>query len=264
VRELCSCEEAWYKALTLEVHHHTFAKWIPLFDMNYTYGSAVDEDTNERSTSSSFLYDPKNPALSKGPSDNDIRHRFSANATYRLPWYGFEVSAIFQARTGLPYNGGIAFTGTGTTATSLSGMSQTSGNIPVFVDSKGSIIDLVALGSLSRQAFSDALKAVGGHMIGRNAFRQPGWHNLDMRVTKNFDFAHGANKYQVQLIGEAFNLLNTINPFVSSTRQDRFRATYNQSTNIYTFAALPDFGVPNSYATVPDPRQAQVAVKFIF
>jgi len=164
----------------------------------------------------------------------------------------------------LPYNGGIAFTGTGTTATSLSGMSQTSGNIPVFVDSKGSIIDLVALGSLSRQAFSDALKAVGGHMIGRNAFRQPGWHNLDMRVTKNFDFAHGANKYQVQLIGEAFNLLNTINPFVSSTRQDRFRATYNQSTNIYTFAALPDFGVPNSYATVPDPRQAQLAVKFIF
>jgi len=174
------------------------------------------------------------------------------------------VSAIFQARTGLPYNGGIAFTGTGTSATSLSGLSQTSGNIPVFVDAKGSIIDLVALGSLSRQGFSDALKADGGHIIGRNAFRQPGWHNLDMRVTKNFDISHGANKYQVQLIGEAFNLLNTINPFVSSTNQDRFRASYNQNTNVYTFTTFPAFGVANSYATVPDPRQAQLAVKFIF
>jgi len=89
VRELCSCEEAWYKALTLELHSHNFSKWVPLFDANYTYGSAVDQDTNERSTSSSFLFDPRNPALSQGPSDNDVRHRFSANATYRLPWYGF-------------------------------------------------------------------------------------------------------------------------------------------------------------------------------
>jgi len=62
-------------------------------DVSYTYANSYDMETNTRSTSTTFLYDPNNPSLSEGPSDNDIKHRVVGDMTYRLP-FGFQVSAV--------------------------------------------------------------------------------------------------------------------------------------------------------------------------
>jgi len=262
VRQLCSCETASYKAVTLETHKLAISESKLSWDLSYTWSKSVDEDTNERSTSSSFLFDPFNPKLSEGPSDNDVRHRVVGDLTYRLPW-GFMVSTIANWRTGVPYNGGIAFTGVGIPGSpnSLNGLSQMTGNIPVFVNSSGQVIDLTAANNFTRQQFADFLASQGGHIIGRNAYRQPNWYDLDLRLAKSFNLLRDM---QLQLIGEVFNATNRKNTLVGSANQNLFRATYTQSTGKYTFTKFATFGLANSYAFTPDPRQFQVAAKIIF
>jgi len=262
VRELCSCEEASYKAFTLETRKMTSSRWMPSWDVSYTLASSIDQDSNERSTSSSFLWDPLNPSLSEGPSDNDVRHRFVGNAIYKLP-YGVQLSTIFQIRSGLPYNGGIVHSVSGS---SLNGLNQMTGSVSVFVNSSGAIIDMTQANGMNRAQLSTFLNDRGARLAGRNTFRQPSWHTLDLRLAKTFDFSSGSRRMQVQLIGEGFNLLGTRNEFISTANQNRYRV--NVATgNIYTFTDLAGptgFGVTNSYAGTPDPRQGQVAVKFIF
>ena len=262
VRQLCSCETASYKAVTLETHKLAINDSKVSWDLSYTWSKSVDEDTNERSTSTSFLFNPFNPKLSEGPSDNDVRHRVVGDLTYRLPW-GFMVSGIANWRTGVPYNGGIAFTGVGIPGSpnSLNGLSQMTGNIPVFVNSSGQIIDLTGANNFTRQQFADFLSSQGGHIIGRNAYRQPNWYDLDLRLAKSFNLVRGM---QLQLIGEVFNVTNRKNTLVGSANQSLFRATYTQSTGKYTFTKFATFGLANSYAATPDPRQFQVAAKIIF
>jgi hypothetical protein len=136
----------------------------------------------------------------------------------------------------------------------------------VFLDSSGNIIDITQANGFNRTQLAQFLDARGARLAGRNTFRQPSWHTLDLRVAKTFDISGGGRNMQVQLIGEAFNVLATRNEFVGSANQNRFRV--NVATgNIYTFTSLATptgFGVTNGYASTPDPRQAQVAVKFIF
>jgi len=262
VRQLCSCEKASYRAVTLETHKLAINSKVS-WDLSYTWSKAIDQDTNERSTSSSFLFDPFNPALSQGPSDNDIRHRIVGDFTYRLP-LGFMASGIFTWRSGLPWTAGIAYTGVGVPGSpnSLNGLSQQTGNIPVYVNSNGSIIDLTQASGMTMQQFSDFLAGQGAHIIGRNSFRQPDVWNLDFRLAKTFNLTHGT---QIELLGEVFNALGHHSLFITSTNQNLYRATFTQSTGKYSFTQLTSaFGVPNQYDTTQDPRQFQVAAKFIF
>ena len=262
VRELFSGEESSYKAVTLETHKLAVNNSNLSWSLSYTWSRSIDQDSNERSTSSSFLYDPFNPKLSEGPSDNDVPHRVGGGLIYRLP-FGFTISGIASWRSGVPYNRGIAFTG----AMNINGLTQTTGNIPVFVDSSGNIVDLTTLNGKTRPEIAAAL--AGTHMIGRNTERQPNVWSADARLSKVFGLTRGL---QLEILGEVFNVLNTKNRFVTTTNQNMFNAVYTASTDKYTITRVtvsptnttPRFGFENSYESSVDPRQIQVAAKIRF
>jgi hypothetical protein len=272
IREVTSNEQAWYRAGTFEFHKLAINNSKLSWDLSYTRASSIDDETNTRSTSTTFLIDPRNPSLSEGVSDNDIKHRVVGDLIYRLP-FGFQLSAIAFWHSGFPYTAAISFTCSGCVANSLTGQAQTSvaaNFTPVFVDSNGSIIDITQGNGMTKAQFSDFLAAQGGHLISRNSFRQPSVYDGDLRLTKLFNISHGL---QLQLIGEVFNVLNKNMGVVTGANQDLYRVTYTASTDKYTITnftntingkALKTFGQVQGYTGEVSPRQLQVAAKIVF
>jgi hypothetical protein len=191
-----------------------------------------------------------------------VTHRIVGDLTYRLP-FGFNISGIAQYRSGVPYSRTIAFAG----AMNLNGLTQTTGNIPVFVDGNGQIIDLTQANGLTRPQLADFLGARGAHIIGRNTERQPDVWNADLRLSKTFGLPRGL---QLEVLGEVFNVFNTKDRFVGAANQTMFNAVYTAATDRYTItrvtnaAAQPTFGLVNGYEASVDPRQYQVAAKIRF
>jgi hypothetical protein len=251
-----SDEEASNKSVTIETHKLALAGSKLSWDAHYTWAESIDQESNERSTSSTFLFDPFNPKLSEGPADFDIKHRFVADATYELP-FGILVSGIFNWRTGAPYTQNI-FCNCG--GASLNGLINVSGNIPVFVDGNGDIIDLTAASGMTRPEFATFLNSKNAKIIGRNGERQPDVMNLDARVSKRFAFGG----LGLELIGEVFNVMNTKNTFITATNQTLFTAAYTSSTDKFVFTRNADYGRATSYNTAVDPRQFQIAAKVTF
>ncbi len=281
IREIFSGEQAWYRAVTFETHHLAIDNSKMSWDLSYTFANSYDQDTNTRSTSTTFLWDPKNPALSEGYSDNDVRHRVVGDITYRLPW-GIQFSAVGSWHTGVPYTEGISFsTCTGCTASSLSGQSSTTGNVSVFVDKSGNVVDLNPVNAanptgtapggtgMTRQQFSDYLASQGATLLGRNTQRQPDVWDADLRLAKYFQLPRGM---QLEVLGEVFNVTNNKIKFVTTANQVAYTANYNGTTDRLTFtknsttgkAENPNFSLPGGYNTEVNPRQFQVAAKIIF
>ena len=102
--------------------HHQFSRWgNGLVQINYTYGHALDEISNNgiwsfTQGSSLSSQDPSNLRGAYGPADYDVRHSMNANYVWELPlksllgghgpgalFNGWQVSGTFFARTGFPY-----------------------------------------------------------------------------------------------------------------------------------------------------------------
>jgi len=202
-----------------------------------------------------------------------VPHRIVGDFTYRLP-YGFMLSGVAFWQTGFPYTAAVSFTCSGCPANSLTGQpstTQAANFTPVFVNAGGSIIDLTAANGMTLQQFSDFLAAQGGHMIGRNTFRQPDVWDADIRLSKMFNLPRGL---QLEVLGEAFNIFNNRIGSVGGANQDLYRITYTQSTGKYTITQFTNtvngvtgvntFGRLQSYSSLVDPRQYQLAVKLLF
>jgi hypothetical protein len=87
-------------ALTLELERR-FASGIG-FLLGYTLGSVKTWSTGNFGTVPTDSNDKFRP-LDFGPSDNDVRHRFTANVIYQLP-FGLSVAGIVTANSAAPYN----------------------------------------------------------------------------------------------------------------------------------------------------------------
>ncbi len=176
----------------------------------------------------------------------------------------------------MPYTQGISFsTCTGCTASSISGQSQTTGNVSVFVDQSGKVIDFAPVNAansgagMTRQQFSDFLNGQGAHLLGRNTQRQSDVYNADLRLAKFFNLPRGM---QLEVLGEVFNVTNNKVKFVGTANQTYYTANYNATTDRLTFTKNatttlpqnPNFGLPSGYSSEVDPRQYQVAAKIIF
>ncbi len=89
-----------------------------------------------------------------------------------------------------------------------------------------------------------------GVRYGRNSFRQPYYRNVDLRLSKIFRF--GAS-YELEVIGEAFNLFDNSNFRTSITQM----VNYDRTRGVASYNA--NFGRANIAGS---PRQYQVGLKF--
>ncbi len=253
------------------------------FTLNYTWAHAIDNlsstffetgvsgqygNTNVTVNNGSFdrgILDPFHPGLDRGNAEFDIRQRVTMLGTWRIPTgaidkglagmiaKGWSLNPLFIARTGqpysifdtsvqqLPYNAPRA-TFVGSVPNASNGLTATATpntyNYLSFTDAQISHIPMsFAPGS-----------AWPTTMTARNAFRAPGWWNLDFGVYKDTRITE---RTRLQLRFEVFNLFNHANLYVVGSSADVGTAN----------AVTACFGCTGS---TYDRRHMQLGAKFIF
>lgn len=195
-----------------------------MVNVGYTWAHAIDDGQNEATYAErNDVYDPADLRLEHGTSNYDVRQRVAGAVAVREPWRlrgaagtffgGYSLAAAGEWRTGLPYsmrtlgpapapacsyqdwlNAGGA---TGDGANCLKAVQQPGA---VLADPQ-TAVHIASLGpSLNGSGGEDLIPRVG-----RNTFRYPGEANLDLRLTKRIRLS---DRYDLLLLGEAFNALN--------------------------------------------------------
>ena len=252
VTDVISNVNSNYHALTFEAQKRA-SRYISL-DAHYTWAHALDfNQTIGTQPSTNAWFDPfANGRANYGNSGNDIRGRFVAWAIFNAPGTssdrtlkyltnGWSLKPYFQMQSGLPYTLVI------------------SGTVPNQCYVSGCL-----------EANSSGLAGTGVTyipQIGRNTLRNPRTINLDLRAQKDFTFAE---KYNLQLIGEAFNLanhqnvtgitttgyiLNTVAPPTGSPALATSTLNYQS-----TFGSITSTNSNNAYQV----RQIQLALRLVF
>jgi hypothetical protein len=173
-----------------------------LFQSQYMWGHAISD--NAGSGEGGQIQNVACRACDRGDADYDIRHTFTSNAVYQLPfarqrWFGgWDLSGIFTARTGTPFSVTISRTA----ATVPSGQTQNQR-----ADYLGGEVYAINKGPglwLNPAAF--ALPANGAYgNSGRNRFRGPALWQADLGLTKKFRLTE---RFNLDFRTEMFNLFN--------------------------------------------------------
>lgn len=240
---------------------------------NYTWARAMDggqvSGTNGTFNGTDTPIDPFARGRRQGRSaeyarsDLDVRGRFVGsvvvsptvdhvvdNKYARYALNGFTVSGTLTAQNGQPVTGFMA-------------------SAPVSRIGNGGLtgaeLSLFNSGTNGR---------VPDQVAGRNSFKGPGIHNIDLRVTRSIPIHE---RFSVQLMAEAFNLANHKNIFSVSTNYYTFAnpgANYNGGTcpatgNNGCIVPLPvgsnPFGATTSTSSILyGPRQLQLTGKLFF
>jgi hypothetical protein len=227
-----------YDALIVSVESSRFRNWGLRFTGRYTYSQTKDNLSSAFSESGNNFNlgytDPFNPDLDYGYADFDNRHRFVGSWTWEIPTPkfshraaetllgGWEVTGIFQARSGLPFTVFDCTNGQQMCPrVSLDGGVNFSGSVnhkAVGVTDTPNRYKYIDLSGLHPGAFVDQFGfgadfgPFPANMSKRNAFRGPGFWNLDGGVYKNIRITESV---KLQLRVEAFNVFNHANLFVS-------------------------------------------------
>jgi hypothetical protein len=201
-------------------------------------------------------------------SDLNIRGRFVGsivaaptvdrivdNRFVRYAFDGFSLSGTLTAQTGMPLTGFM-------------------NNSPVSVIGDGGLtgaeLSLFNSGTPGR---------VPGAIASRNAFKGPGVHNIDARISRDFRIHESIS---LQLLAEAFNITNHKNILSVSTNLENYLApgapasttasgvvTCSASFGAGCIAPLPSSSTPfgtqtSTSAVLYGPRQVQLAVRLFF
>ena len=191
VTETISNINSSYNALSVDVTNRSY-KFIT-FDANYTWAHALDFSQNQfTSNGTNNWLDPfANQRSNYGTSSLNVRHRVVGWAVLNAPGVssgnnlkylvnGWSIKPLIQMQSGLPYSASIS--GTTPSQCYVAGCLEAAG--------------------------TSGLTATGVTylpVVGRNTFTLPRTIVVDTRVQKEFSFAE---RYNLQLIGEAFNLAN--------------------------------------------------------
>jgi len=209
------------------------------FGVAYTLGKSEDNASEQLTTQGSNAF-PQNARDFEpwfGPSDYDVRHRFSGNFVWGLPLgtnafaRDWTVSGIYSARTGRPFTVNQVGNNVGTNMTGLPNVTgDPSAPGPKTVDQW-----------FNTAAFTAVPSGTFGNEQ-RNRLTGPRFQNFDLTVQKQIRM--GATG--VTLRWDIFNVFNTVN-FGLPNRDVSSAAT---------------LGTISSLAS--DARTMQIAIRFVF
>jgi Carboxypeptidase regulatory-like domain/TonB dependent receptor len=193
-----------YKGWNLSYRQRTWKHFS--LNTNYTL-SWANSYSGGGSSFRNYPRDARFPfqAAEYGPSSNDERHHFTLSGTVNLPW-GFEFSPILIAGSARPY-----------TITSSRNTLNTGGGTAI-----GVIVNNSDPTNFFAYAGHDTSATDPGPIAARNCYyfttncsftpynnlRGDAFFQMDARLAKNFKFGE---KYNLQLIAQAFNLTNHAN-----------------------------------------------------
>jgi hypothetical protein len=189
--------------------------------------------------------DSLHPTADYGNSDFDVKHRFTLSLTYAIPgkktWgqllEGWQINSILTLQSGQPWSmfdqtNGFSGTGEGTDRWDFFGnpadfRSNGSQGLPFFAGTSNQACAMKAAtldGTDPTKPFTQSLTTAGCYAVrnsilipnavgkfgtmGRNIFRDTGFHNLDLSVTKAWKFKE---RLTTQFRVEGFNVLNHAN-----------------------------------------------------
>ncbi len=269
------------------------------FVAGYTFSHALDDLS---SNWVAFLpKDSANPLLDHASGDEDIRHRFTFSITYTLPekktksqlLEGWQVNTIITLQSGQPWNvndQSFDFSGTGELADRWNFFgnpsdfkSQGPNGLPFFAPGASSACTAKALAldggspGLNTAALNLGGCYVNGNSMllppalgtfgtmGRNIFRDTGFHNVDLSVSKSFIFRE---RLKAQFRVETFNIFNHPN-FANpnggtSTYGQGATADPSQAGAFGCGCATPDNAAFNPVLGSGSNRAIQLGLKFIF
>ncbi len=173
------------------------------FGIAYTLSDSKDNASEQLTTqgSNAFPQNARDFTNWYGPSDYDVRNRFTANFVADLPLgknvfaRDWVASGVYAARSGRPFTVNQSNSNVGNSMWGLPNMNGTPsypGTVDKWFDT--SIFTPVASGTFGNEI--------------RNQLRGPGFQSFDLTVQRNIRFG---SRYMATLRLDAFNLFNTTN-----------------------------------------------------
>jgi len=208
------------------------------FGVSYTLGDSQDNSSEQLTTqgSNAFPQNARDFDSWYGPSDYDVRHRFTANFVWALPLgtnvvaRDWTVSGIYTRRSGRPFTVNQSGNNVGTNMTGLPNVSGAT-NGPETVDQW-----------FNTAAFTPVSSGTFGNEL-RNRLTGPGFQNVDLTIQRQIRFSE---RMAATLRWDIFNVFNAVN-FGLPNRNISDAAT---------------FGTISSLSS--DPRIMQIAIRFLF
>jgi hypothetical protein len=205
------------------------------YQVNYTLSESRDNGQNSSTfTDTNDVFNPYDLNWEKGVSNFDVRHKFVASAVWHPDYVskdnrvahailsGFNIAPILTINSGTPYSAGV------------------SGNISGAPTGGGGLT-----GSGGGNRFP---------LNARNNFRQPMVWNMDLRVSRRFNFTESMN---VELLAEGFNIFNRTQVLtVDSTAYNLSGTTLTYRPQFQTTTFTSNFFLRE--------RQFQFAARFEF
>src|SRR5580765_7691099 len=208
------------------------------FGVSYTLGNSKDNSSEQLTTqgSNAFPQNARDFESWYGPSDYDVRHRFTTNFVWALPLGNsiiardWTVSGIYTKRSGRPYTVNQSGNNVGT---NMTGLPNVVGD-PKGPETVDQWFNLAAFQAVSSGTFGNEL---------RNRLTGPGFQNFDLTFQRHIRFSQ---RLAATLRWDIFNVFDTVN-FGLPNRNISDAAT---------------FGTISSLSS--DPRIMQIAARFTF
>jgi hypothetical protein len=249
-----------YSSLQVSLNHQFARNFTG--QANYTWSRCVDNGSFASSLEewAQLVTDRYNQRYDYGNCNFDIRHNFSANGLYALPFKGnrfvegWQFATVLGIHIGLPlniYNGGVDPADLGTQWGSRANYSFAPGCHPSHL-----LKQKVAPGVVQWFDPSCYEPQAPGFLgnIKRNSVPGPGTVAADISVTKNTKITE---KLNMQFRAEAFNFINHLNPGAANPFSGFVLGAINQPGG-------GDGRTSYSQSPTVTPRQIQFAVKFDF